>query len=60
MASHSVGHSAAAAEKRSGTVLLQSVTLASRTGGDVARGAQRTCRGERSKSLRADQLPGCM
>lgn len=57
MASHSVGHSAAAAEKRSGTVLLQSVTLASRTGGEVGRGAQRACRVERSESLRVDQPP---
>ena len=53
MASHPVGHSADAAKNRSGTVLLQSVTLAFRTGADVGSGAQRTCRLERSESLRA-------
>lgn len=60
MASHSVGHNAAAAENCSGTVLLQSVTLASGTGGEVGRGAQRTCRVEKTESLRADQRPGCL
>jgi len=44
VAPHPVGHRAEAAKSRSGTVLLQSVTLALRTGGDVASGAQRTCR----------------
>ena len=36
MASHQLGHSANAAKRRSGTVLLQSVTLAYRTGGMLA------------------------
>src|ERR1700688_435861 len=40
---HPVGHSADAAKSRSGTVLLQSDTLALRTGGEVGSGAQRTC-----------------
>jgi hypothetical protein len=35
VASHSVGHSAEAAESRGETVLLQSVTLTFRTGEDV-------------------------
>jgi len=55
VASHPVGHSADAAKNRSGTVLLQSVTLAFRAGGDVGSGAQRTCRLERSQSLRVGE-----
>ncbi len=40
MATHSVGHSEDAAKNRGGTVLLQSVTLTFRTGGDVGSSAE--------------------
>ena len=53
MASHSVGHSAEAAESRGETVLLQSVTLTFRTGEDVgSRDAENLQNGAKRVAMR--------